>query len=326
MPPSGSLITVDWGLSSLKAWLLNDRGEVVESLRSEDGTASVARSAVDDNAGERAARFEAAFLGACGRWLDNQPSLPVVASGMVGSETIGWIPCDTLDLPADLEDLALRLTVVPAGSTTVHIVPGLRSGGEFPDVIRGEEAQILGLLLEDEPSDSLRVIVLPGAHTKWVAMVGTRVIGFSTAMTGEIWEAMFTRSLLSAQARASEPHVPNTPLPDDFYRGLNAITGPLARRGLSSALATARALVVMGELDPEGLGEYVSGLLIGDEVQHLADTLPPTHQPVHVCAPEHLGQRYVAALSRHGLAAVAGLPTVGISGLWHIASKAGLLD
>ena len=326
MPPSGSLIAVDWGLSSLQAWLLHDQGDVIDSLRSEEGTAAVARAAVDDSGPARAARFESAFLAACGRWLDVQPTLPVIASGMVGSETIGWVPSEALDLPAELEDLALSMAVVPAGTTTVHIVPGLRSGGEFPDVIRGEEAQILGLLLEDEPSDSLRVIVLPGAHTKWVAMVGTRVIGFSTAMTGEIWEAIFTRSLLSAQARASEPHVPNTPLPEAFTRGLSAITGPLARRGLSSALATARALVVTGNLEPTALGEYVSGLLIGDEVRHLADTLPPTHQPVHVCAPEHLGQRYVAALSRHGLAAVSGLPTVGISGLWHIASQAGLLD
>src|SRR3546814_16730279 len=62
----------------------------------------------------------------------------VLCSGMAGSN-LGWADAGYLDVPAELGGLAYRLTVVPAGDSVVHLVPGLRATGPLPDVMRGEE-------------------------------------------------------------------------------------------------------------------------------------------------------------------------------------------
>jgi len=58
---------------------------------------------------------------------------------------------------------------------TCIIVPGVADEtGPAPDVMRGEETQLLGccialqeLLKEDYDEDETRVMILPGTHSKW---------------------------------------------------------------------------------------------------------------------------------------------------------------
>ena len=91
--------------------------------------------------------FAGTLATAIGDWLADAPTAPVIASGMIGSRQ-GWMEVPYATCPAGLPELALGLGRVsgPDGRA-VHIVPGaLRaaSGGEFPDVMRGEETQIMG--------------------------------------------------------------------------------------------------------------------------------------------------------------------------------------
>jgi 2-dehydro-3-deoxygalactonokinase len=76
MPPA--LIAIDWGSSSFRAYLLSPDGQVLEEIASSDGIASVAAGA-----------YPATLRRLLGRWLEANPSLPVIASGMVGSRH-GW--------------------------------------------------------------------------------------------------------------------------------------------------------------------------------------------------------------------------------------------
>ena len=352
---------MDWGTSSFRAWLLSDTGAVLDAVRAEEGTLAVSgRAARSDDAG-RAREFASVLQGLAGRWLAAAPGIPVLAAGMVGSNQ-GWCEAPYLDLPADLARLPDALVEVAAGRSTVHIVPGLRSSGAVPDVIRGEEVQIVGALGSLDGGARHRTLVLPGTHSKWVEVVGASIVHFSTSMTGELYGLVMKDSIVSrlaappvttdavsgvdpgvesgvpagagddraeqrgaGVASASRVTLGHAATPPAFERGLAAMAGDVGRNGLAAALFTGRTLVMSGQLLPSDVGDYVSGLLVGDEVAHFVTTVPHTDTLVTVCGTPRLGARYAAALAFHGVAAVTITESVSARGLWAIARAAGLV-
>ena len=149
------------------------------------------------NGGECADGFELAFEEACGDWLDAQPDLPVIACGMVGSAQ-GWREAAYCETPANVANLGNSLqTLVSLRGTRVHIVPGVIQRSRLPNVMRGEETQVLGVLQNlpvDAGGDLL--IGLPGSHSKWVEVVEGRITHFDTFMTGEVFAVLSEHSIL----------------------------------------------------------------------------------------------------------------------------------
>jgi 2-keto-3-deoxy-galactonokinase len=148
---SPALIAIDWGSSSFRGYLMSRGGEVLEETASGDGIGSV-------GAGE----YPATLRRLVGRWLDSNPALPVIASGMVGSRH-GWREAPYLACPAGPRDVAERLTAVEANGRRVVLAPGLSYADDAgADVMRGEETEIFGIA-----DAGARLIVLPGSHSKW---------------------------------------------------------------------------------------------------------------------------------------------------------------
>lgn len=328
-----ALVAIDWGTTTFRAWLLDGAGAVLDSVRTADGALAVsagtvsagtgsadAAAAADAAAGahaarERAAAFEATFVRLCRPWLARHPGVPVLCAGMAGS-VHGWGEAGYLDVPADLGALAEHLTVVPAGDSVVHIVPGLRVTGPDPDVMRGEEVQLVGALATS--AERPETVVLPGTHSKWVRLDGARVTGFTTAMTGELYGLLMRDSILARLATGE----PGPEASSAFTRGLEAEAAHGDERGLPALLFTARTLVLAGRLDPTEVADYLSGLLIGAEVRHALRDVPPG--VVVLCGPPATTHRYRVALERGG----ASVRTVGedaaTRGLWRVALHAGL--
>lgn len=316
---SAALIALDWGTTTFRASLLDGAGAVLGRVRSDDGALTVSGRAVSGRAGsarERATAFAETFGRLCGPWLDEHPGVPVLCAGMAGSNH-GWAEAGYLDVPARLGELADRLTVVPAGESVVHIVPGLRATGADPDVMRGEEVQLVGALaaLNDHPE----TVLLPGTHSKWVRLEGARVTGFSTAMTGELYGLLLRESILGRLATGtSGPDVT-----DAFLRGLETETTHGDERGLPALLFTARTHVLAGLLEPGHVADYVSGLLIGAEVRHgLRGTGDGV---VALCGPPATTGRYRAALERGGATVHVVAEGAALRGLWTVAADAGLV-
>jgi 2-dehydro-3-deoxygalactonokinase len=227
---------------------------------------------------------------------------------MVGSN-LGWSAVPYVDCPAGLGDLARRLTAVAEG---VRIAPGLRCAGIAggPDVMRGEETQILGWLTQHpERQHGRHLLCHPGTHAKWVRIEEGRIVRFVTAMTGELFAVLSQHSLLKS----------NAPAEDDvaFDEGLAA-----AGQGdaVAARLFTARARVVGGQATAESTPSYLSGLLIGAEVASVPRLLGKLPQDVALLGDAALCGRYRRALVRAGLAvevfdgeaaAVAGLFALG---------------
>ena len=64
-----------------------------------------------------------------------------------------------------------------------YFVPGIstRDPGGMPDVIRGEETQVLGA-----SKGGTEHFVTPGTHSKWITVNDREITGFSSYMTGEV--------------------------------------------------------------------------------------------------------------------------------------------
>jgi 2-dehydro-3-deoxygalactonokinase len=173
---SASILACDWGTTNLRGWTLDASGAVVTETELPIGVSTLA-------AGEAAQRFEHEVRPA----LD-AAELPAILCGMVGSN-LGWALAPYADCPAGFADLArAALQVAPQ----VRIIPGLRCSGltGAPDVMRGEETQVLGWLAQrPERQQGRHLICHPGTHAKWVVVEDGRIVRFVTAMTGELMAA-----------------------------------------------------------------------------------------------------------------------------------------
>jgi 2-dehydro-3-deoxygalactonokinase len=304
MPPA--LIAIDWGSSSFRAYLLAPDGEVLDEVASGDGIASVAAGA-----------YPPTLKRLVGRWLDANPSLPAIASGMVGSRH-GWREAPYVPCPAGPRDVAERLTAVEADGRQVVLAPGLSYADEAGvDVMRGEETEIFGVA-----DAGARLIVLPGSHSKWARIEGGRVIAFTTFITGELFAALRDHTVAGAFARAAPAKTSGAAFALGVERGA-AAAGGKTKSGLLSLLFGARALPLMGKLDPDDSGEYLSGLLIGAEIGE-GRRIHPGETP-HVAGADALVKRYLAAFETLGVPARAAPSRAAVRGLFRIAREGKLL-
>src|SRR5687768_1611849 len=119
------IIALDWGTSSLRAALLDERGDVLEQR-------SLPRGILSVTAGE----FPKVFAEITAPWTA-LPDPLFLLSGMVGSRQ-GWVEAPYCPCPAGFADIAAKLTWVEPGR--IAIVPGLSCESlGVPDVMRGEE-------------------------------------------------------------------------------------------------------------------------------------------------------------------------------------------
>ena len=304
------LIALDWGTSSLRAYRLGSGGALLESRQRDWGILHLPDGG-----------FDAALRGIAGDWMAATPQAPLLACGMVGSAQ-GWALARYVDTPADAAALAAGLHAIDLGDgRRLHIVPGVRRPGERPDVMRGEETQIVGALAT-EPALAARCrLLLPGTHSKWVQVQDGRIAAFRTFMTGELYATLKAHSILGRPAREAGA------VADDaaFDRGVAAVQGA---EPLAALLFSARALVLDGRLPAAHSLDYLSGLLIGDELRSaLRDDADDADDrlPLALIGEPALGARYRRALAAFGRDELAQIDHAAPAGLWALAVAAGLL-
>ena len=337
------LIALDWGTSSLRAYRLGADGRVLELRSLPWGVMQLPvvvppeNSVVDSKSG-----FEFAFEEACGDWLRAAPQAPVIAAGMVGSRQ-GWLEAPYLTLPIAVDQIGGTLSQVHTrGGQVVHIVPGLIENSALPNVMRGEETQVIGALsmpdfaktptgAEQQAEQEEILIGLPGSHSKWVQVriqhreVQSYIEHFHTFMTGEVYAALCEHTILGRGMQTNDGNDDNHAA---FDRGVLVPKSPAGSAGVLSTIFSTRALGLTGVLDGMGQREYLSGLLIGHEVAALQTLLSQrAHQPARVILIGNaaLCDRYTRALKAYGIdqGEVAGQATE--RGLWRLAKAAGLL-
>lgn len=239
------MIAVDWGTTNLRAFRLGADGTVRDRLARPTGILQVL-------AGE----FAAALRAAIGPWLADGETR-ILLSGMVGSRQ-GWVQAPYLPCPAGVAELATALVAVPFDDAETWLVPGLSARDEagMPEVMRGEETQIAGVIDRVPPRGCL---CLPGSHAKWVRLDDGRIAGFTTYFTGEAFAALRDATILGRMMDRDGPIDP-----EGFARGLGHAAAP---GHLLHHLFGVRSLALFDELSEAEAAGYLSGLLIGHEVR-----------------------------------------------------------
>jgi len=235
----GTLIAVDWGTTNRRTYVIAPDGRCIDSAFDARGVISIPTGG-----------FEAELDALRARFGDG----PTVLAGMVGSNR-GWKEVPYLPCPANFD--ALKNALYPVEEVNAVLVPGLSFiDGRRGDVMRGEELQILGAVQAGLcPADAL--VCHPGTHAKWARVKGGYLTGFRSVMTGEIFSLLRGHSILSPQLQGE------VQTDADFAAGVETV---LARGELTAELFAVRAGALLG-LRPHEAASYVSGLLIGSDVQ-----------------------------------------------------------
>jgi len=290
-----ALIGIDWGSSSMRAMRISDGGAILDVRRAQDG--------VFTGTGDFAVRLRAHL----GDWRARADEIPIVLCGMIGSDR-GWVRSGYVAAPAGLDDLAQALTDAPFDGVA-RIVPGVSlSAGDSAEVMRGEETLVMGFVAHAGIGDAR--LCMPGTHSKWVSLRNGRIEAFRTYMTGELRALVLAGGALATDSAQTDSR-------DAFREGLKASGAALAQR-----LFQARARRLLGGLPPEHTAAFVSGVLIGEEIEaESRDT-----RPVFVLARDGLAADYRIALEEAGIAHTLVDPEpLAALGLWRIARAAGLL-
>ncbi|MFI4988149.1 MAG: 2-dehydro-3-deoxygalactonokinase, partial [Alphaproteobacteria bacterium] len=304
---------LDWGTSSLRAFLVAADGSILARASAPHGILNVPGQ-----------DFAGTFEAIAGPWLARHPALPALASGMIGSRQ-GWREVPYAQAPAGLAELARGLvSVAGRAGHRLAIVPGVayRAAAAPPDVMRGEETQILGSLVAD--SGGRQLFVLPGTHSKWALVEDGRIVWFATFMTGELYAVLKAHSILGRLMAGDADDAAS------FRRGLaQAAEASAAAGGLLHKLFSARSLALFDELPAAGVASYLSGLLIGHELGEalasLAERLAAPPGIVRVIGEPALARLYRTALSGRGVEVHLAEENVVALGLLRIAQAAGLV-
>ena len=296
---SSEFIALDWGTSSFRAYLMGSDGIIHETISAPQGILAVKDAGFDEVLETRISHWDRA--------------LPIMASGMIASRQ-GWVELPYVACPANLKSIAAA--VHPHTSKQgrkLFFVPGIstRNAQGIPDVIRGEESQVLGA-----SQGGTEHFVTPGTHSKWIDVSNGEIIGFSTYMTGEVFALLKNHSILGRLMTGE------TSNPVAFEQGVRA--GLKDPAGFLHRIFSTRTLALFNEMPTDNLSSYLSGQVIGTEIAHaIAKNSMNTHY--RILATPALGEHYLTAMKIVGLNVSYGEPDVAVKGLRRIAMAAGLI-
>jgi 2-dehydro-3-deoxygalactonokinase len=304
------LIALDWGTSSLRAYLLGDEGAVLQERAEPWGIMHTPNG-----------DFARAYSTVVAAWRREWPRLPALAAGMIGSAQ-GWREAPYVTCPAGAKALSAGLVEVAVGDgTSMLIVPGVLAAGAIPNVMRGEETQVIGAMDIEPALRQHARVVLPGTHSKWVDLRAGEITAFTTYMTGELFAVLREHSILGRPAQGIAVTGPIWPA---FEQGVTAVRDS-GSAGALPLLFSARTLVLTGRLRAEETLDYLSGLLIGEELRcALGEGYGDL--PLVLVGDRALCQRYQRALQLFGVENASAIDNASIAGLWRIAITAGLID
>ena len=292
------MIAIDWGTSSFRAFRLDAAGRIRDRRAAPRGIL-----AVEDG------RFEEELLRQVGDWIADGEGR-VLMSGMIGSRQ-GWQEAPYVPCPAGAAEIVAGLARVACEGADLRVVPGLtcRDAGGTPEVMRGEETQIIGVLAA---IDGPALACLPGSHSKWARVKDGRIAGFETYFSGEAFAALRGHTILGRLMREAPTD------PAAFDRGVARAAEP---GHLLHHLFGVRTLGLFGQLADAAAASYLSGLLIGHEVRA---ALPPGGTMVHLIGAGPLCDLYARAVAAAGSratvhgedAAARGLARLGQEASW----------
>jgi len=198
-------ITLDGGTTNTRTILWNDAGEECGHAERPVGIRDVATTG--------SKQILCAAVQECVEGLLPQQHISfadiscILSAGMITSD-LGLYLLPHLAAPVGKKELAtgMKKVLMPEiCPVPFWFVPGIKNTTEKitlenfaeMDIMRGEEVEMVALM-EQLASDRETIVVLPGSHSKFIALdKQQKILGCETAMTGEIYSLLVTHSILS---------------------------------------------------------------------------------------------------------------------------------
>jgi 2-dehydro-3-deoxygalactonokinase len=186
--------------------------------------------------------------------------LPLVISGMACS-TLGMIDLPYKEVPFSTDGSDLVTKLVAASEDFRHdiiFISGAKTGN---DAMRGEETLLVGCF----PNEQEQVFIFPGTHSKHVTVKNGNVVDIKTYMTGEFFELLSAKSILSASIEKTADL--------NNEKNKKALESGV-KEGLHSNVLNSSFKVrtnhLFHKLSRQENYHYLSGLLIGSEIKEIA--------------------------------------------------------
>lgn len=278
-------ISCDWGTSSFRIRLIDsDHLQVISEITTNDGIAGIYNDWVaTGRPSEERLMYYMNYLQRQLVELKKQSGtllqdMPVIISGMASS-TIGMIELPYKKLPFNVDGSDLNVQRFSDGK--LIIVSGACTEN---DVLRGEETMLIGCGVS--LSSEKHLMIFPGTHSKHLFVENGVARDFNTYMTGELFDLLSNRSILSNSVKkpdeGKDDHL-------SFDRGvMEGISGNILHE-----IFIVRTNQVIKKLNPSSNYAYLSGLLIGSELKSVAEQ--PVDKIILVCGMK-LKRQYLRAL------------------------------
>jgi 2-dehydro-3-deoxygalactonokinase len=280
---SNAFLSCDWGTSSFRLRLVSiTDGAVLAETTEGRGIAEINNQWLETgkSSGEKVSFYQQRLSSAIGELRMATAGLPIIISGMASS-SIGIMELPYGELPFSLEETKLPIKSIPASNDFPHeivLVSGLRTSN---DVMRGEETMLAGCDLAGKEE---WLIIFPGTHSKHAVVNKGKLVDFRTYMTGEIFDLLSTKSILSKSVNRSgiEKHG------EAFRKGVREGV----ERELLNSIFHTRTRQLLERVDPDENYHYLSGLLIGNELKEL----PSANKNILLVCNNNQGELYKTAL------------------------------
>ncbi|MEO8414151.1 MAG: 2-dehydro-3-deoxygalactonokinase [Ginsengibacter sp.] len=258
------ILSCDWGTSSFRLRLIKvTDGSVLAETVDGKGIANVhyewQQSGMAEN--ERVGFYKNILLSAIEKLTKyTLNDVPVIISGMASS-SIGIIEVPYAGIPFSFTDHKFNIQRIPSDHQCQHeivIVSGLKTND---DAMRGEETMLFGCDIDDHE----QLVIFPGTHSKHVTVKNTILTEVKTFMTGEIFDLLANKSILSKSVTKNENLQQYASI---FEKGVKEG----AAGNLLNTVFHVRIHQLFESLTAEENYHYLSGLLIGCELKQVAGT------------------------------------------------------
>lgn len=283
-----NFISCDWGTSAFRLRLVEYPSlTILKEITSGEGIANTHELMLKSHS-ERYPFYQATLAKGVAKLAGESglslSGIPVIISGMATS-SLGMMELDYKCLPVktDGSDLLVHIENPSADfKYPMALISGVKSSD---DVMRGEESLVIGSDLEETGNEQL--IILPGTHSKHVTIKNGFIADIKTYMTGEIFELLVSKSILSKSVKSGSGF--SATGQSWFQNGV--CEG--AENNFLNAIFHVRTIRLFNDISSEENYLYLSGLLIGSEISVLKDK---SYKKIVLVSDERFLPLYSAAL------------------------------
>lgn len=269
-PPANQFfVSCDWGTTSLRLkYVDTKKGFTIYGISGTEGIKTVHKKWTEYIGPINRIDFYLSFLKKKIEILETKVHADlspcrIIISGMASSSVgIKELPYSRLPLNMKTPNLHVeKLPESPQVQQDIYLISGLRSEN---DVMRGEETQLIGLDYIYGLDNG--TYLLAGTHSKHVSVHNGSAVDFKTFMTGELFDLISTQSILSQ----SVSNLECTSESNSFEDGVQQSS----KENILHALFEVRTRDLLHHMSQPANADYLSGLLIGAELQELTTNKP----------------------------------------------------